>query len=471
MKNPIPPTFATYRWPLGLAALSLVVLVVLSLIYWQERVFLLDASFQVFHVIAPEEYFIQVGRYGAVLVQTLPLVLAKLGAPLSITLASYSLSFTLYPLLLFGVLLYLRTYKLALAVALYFLALMAHTFFWIQSEQIQATVLAILTLGLWRSPRKLNKLVRYGGFGLLSLLTLYTYPLSAAALLFGVVYYLWEDRSAGQLAKFDLLLAPLVVGLFALRQFVFNVNWYDSQKLELTDNILLYATEVFSLPATENFINHVGSTYPLLPALLLLVTAFFIIQRRFRQLATLYAAIAGWLLIILTCFYYGPDQFYMESYYLMLGLFLSLPLADLAVQSRQTSKWAGGLLIAALLVRVWTIIAVSPAYEAKLAYARTLTEELQTLPAQRYTIDESRLDMELLGMSYGLPTTTLMLSALDDPDRPRTVLPYAGAPPADLPNWSEVCFPSAWECFGYERFASDQYFRLTDSTLIVELPD
>ena len=470
MKKPTPPIFATYCWPLGLATLSLVVLLVLSLIYWQERVFLLDASFQVFHVIAPEEYFIQVGRYGAVLVQTLPLVLAKLGAPLAVTLASYSLSFTLYPLLLFGILIYLRTYQLALAVVLYFLCLMAHTFFWIQSEQIQATVLAILTLAIWRSPRQLGASLRYGGFGALSLLTLYTYPLAAAALLFGVVYYLWEDRRVGQLIKGDLLLPPLVVGLFALRQFVLNVNWYDSQKLELTDNILLYASDVFSLPATANFISHVGSTYQLLPVAYLLATVALLVQCRFWQLATLYAATAGWLLIILTCFHYGPDQFYMESYYLMLGLFLALPLADLALQSKKTSTWASALLLVALVVRVWTIIDVSPEYKAKLAYSRTLTRELQTLPDQRYLINESRLDMELLGMSYGLPTTTLMLSALDDPDRPRTVLPYAGAPPPNLAAWSKVCFPSAWDCFGYERFAGEQYFRLMDSTMITEMP-
>ncbi|MEL6143371.1 MAG: hypothetical protein AAFU67_17340, partial [Bacteroidota bacterium] len=98
----------SYRGITLTALAGLAFMLVLSLIFWRERVFILDAAFQSFYLIAKKTWAFQVQRYGAAVVQGPPLLLVKLGAPLKAVMISYSLAFTVYPLVLFGLLLWAK---------------------------------------------------------------------------------------------------------------------------------------------------------------------------------------------------------------------------------------------------------------------------------------------------------------------------------------------------------------------------
>lgn len=457
---------------LGLTFLGLLVLLILSVVFWRERAYFLDASFQCFSLIAEEKYAFQVGRYGAVLVQSLPLLLIKLKLPLEAVVFSYSVSFTLYPLLLFALLVYLKAREYAVMLGLYFLLTMIHTFYWIQSEQIQATALAFVAVGWLVNRRTCKPWVRNVGFTGLAVLTLYTYPLSIAPLLFGMVYaslHEREDRTVSPQTRAVYYLIPVVCALFVIKQFWLNINWYDSDKLNLTDNILQYSGDIFSLASSHQFAGNLTGDY--LPLLLTLLgaSAYLVAARLWRKLTVLGGAILLWLLIVLTCFHYGPDQYYMESYYLMLGFFLAFPLA-LDVFPRLSTLGVAFVIGTLIVVRLAMILHVSPRYQARFAYVQAITEQLLTLPDQRYVVEESQLDMSLLKASYDLPTATLMLTAIRDTAQLRTLFPYSGTVPQALMDDHENCFPSGWTCFPYEKFGSRRYFPLTDTSVIAELP-
>ena len=222
---PLPPPGRPHQ-ALYLCLAGLIAMFVLSVVFFRPRVYILDAAFQGFSIVAYQDWAFQVKRYGAVMVQALPLLLARLGVPLDTVMLAYSASFTLYPIVLFGVLCWLRAIDFAKVLALYFLLLMAHTFFWVQSEQIQATALTVLTLGIYASPRVRATWLRYLLVVLLTVLTLYTYPLAVIALLYGFTYVVLHKAATepGLRWDADFLFLPVILAVFLIKQFAIGTG-------------------------------------------------------------------------------------------------------------------------------------------------------------------------------------------------------------------------------------------------------
>jgi hypothetical protein len=84
---------------LGFAGMT--ALLLLSVIYWRERTLFLDVAYQTVLMLRDGDVQVQVQRFGAAVVQALPLWGSKLMLPLKDVLLLYSVSFTLLYLLFF----------------------------------------------------------------------------------------------------------------------------------------------------------------------------------------------------------------------------------------------------------------------------------------------------------------------------------------------------------------------------------
>jgi hypothetical protein len=155
LKTRMSTTNNRYITYLGLLFFS--TLLALSLYFWQERVIMVDAAFQIFCVIMEETLAIQVDRFSAAIVQFVPLLMVKNNVALPTILMTYSAAFVVYPMLAFVLLVaWVRNYRMGLALILFFGLLQVHTFYWIQSELIQGCVFSLFLLGLysqWPWPR------------------------------------------------------------------------------------------------------------------------------------------------------------------------------------------------------------------------------------------------------------------------------------------------------------------------------
>lgn len=462
-----------------LLSLGLGFLLLLSIVYWKERVFILDASFQSFSLVASEDWAIQVQRYGAILVQSLPLLLVKLQAPLWVVLLSYSVSFTLYPILFFFLLTKLDKPRIAWALALFFLLIMAHTFFWIQSELIQATALAILTIGVsqqadgWHWPKAFWGL-------LLSVVVIYAHPLGIAPLTFGWMFLgVHEVRvrdGKARMYRYEwhkitpyLFLTLTAIAFFVLKQFYLGTGEYDQTAVDMIENLPAHIGEIFTLPATNRFLLKCLTHYQTIPLLFFGLMYWYIRTKDWPKIAIVHGAVLLWLTIILCTWWYGAEQFYIESYYLMLGCFLGLPLA-FDVIPRLNRLQLMGLLSFILLLRLSHIVVAGQEFKDRRVYIERLVEEMQERPNQRYTVYRDSLDMEKLQMDWGLPYATLMMSAVKNPDLPRTLLAYTGEhPPEHVEVFQKSGFATPWGPFKYEWLANDRYFRLSDTTRVETL--
>lgn len=447
-----------------LAGLGL--LAVLSLYFWKERTFILDAGFQAFNLIADQGYAIQVKRYGAVMVQTIPVLLTKAGFSIDTILVGYSLSFTLYPLILFLTLWWLRSYKFAKVLAVYYLLVMAYTFFWVQSEAIQATALTIFALGIYRSPR-LPNVAKYTITLGLVLLTLYTHPLSVISLLYGFTYVFIDEFTRADRRRWhnSFLLLPAIVGVFVLKQFYLGTGSYDENAMGMFGGFSKFFPNFFSLQAWLNFKQQVLTTYQALPVFFLAALFFLGKERKFLKAASLLIGVAGWLAIVLTTFQYGAEQFYIEAYYLMLGFFLALPIV-LDVFPAISARKAEFVLTGLIVYRVVMIGIVSEKYTDRFDYLDRLTDRLMEQQDQRYLIREERIDGAKLEQLWPLPYETALLSAAKDRTRPRTVLTFTDAPPEWVKDWYKNAIPTPWGPHTYGRFQSNRHFNFTDTTEI-----
>ncbi len=457
------------------AAAGLFLLLLLSLYFWRQRVFMVDACFQSFLVISRQDWAFQVQRYGAAVVQGPMLLLVKLGAPLKTVLITYSLAFTVYPLLLFGLLVGMRRERFAWALALYFLLLTAHTFFWIQSELIQSTAFAVLTLAVfdqrtWRWWGRLLLLLP------LILLTLYTHPLGVVPLAFGFTFLALGEEVAGRrgtaLEKRRLAWSAGVLvftlAIFYVKQFVLGTGSYDVTAVDMAKNIPLHLGNFFDLPAWKNFVDQIETTYQLMPPALIILLVWYGRRRQWLKIACVLLGIGGWLAIILPTWHYGAEQFYIESYYLMLAFFLGLPLAlDVLPNVRIRFALIGlGLVI---LFRVGMILQVSEDYIEREHYIRQFVEQLQELPAQRYVIKEEEVNRYILKMNWSFAFETLMMSTVDDPDRPRTLLPYQNEVPASVKEYEKTAFPGPFNPVSYAEIKTRDYFTISDTTAIEDV--
>src|SRR5688572_6642136 len=88
--------FPPLRFTLLAGTFTFLLLGILSVIFYQERVVFIDIAFQLFHMLKDGTFAIQHNRTGAFLTMSFPLLASKLGLPLKLVMLSYSAGFIAY---------------------------------------------------------------------------------------------------------------------------------------------------------------------------------------------------------------------------------------------------------------------------------------------------------------------------------------------------------------------------------------
>ncbi len=399
-------------WPLRLAAGGLLLLLLLAALYWRERVIMIDAAYQVFSVIVRGDLAIQAQRFGAALVQLWPLAAVKAGLSLPWVLGLYSVAFQAYPLIFFGLLYYwARQPRIAVALALYYLLMMTHTFFWIQSELIQGCAAALLTVGLTLKPGWVGKAVA----AVLSVAVVYWHPLAVVALLYAWGFFFLRVGGDERRRLSRYLLPAMAIGAMAYKHFLATGNAYDAHAMGMAEGFTDRLFNIFGLAATREFGLHALFVYWFYLPVLAGLSYFYAGRRQWRLLAWLWGATLSWLALILTTYHWGAELFYIESYYLMLGLFIALPLAcDWMPQWR--SAVVVGFFAALLMVRGGQLVHTFQEYHGRYFRLQQMVEWLRGYPEQRFLLLKQKAPMDKLKMEWASPYETLLLSSLSHPD-------------------------------------------------------
>lgn len=445
-------------YPLTIGLGLLVVLVILSFVYWQERVFYADAAYQVFSVIDTQKLAFQVQRFGAVIVQLPTLVFVKLHAPLDVVLKVYSLSFTIYPLL-FALIIWkwLNESRLALLVVLFFGLMQVHTFFWIQSELIQGCMYAMLGIAIVKKQLKPEWWLLLI-WQLMVVFIIYSHPLSVTLFFFLWAWYAYECRISIDWRYYSLFVTMILVLIYKFK--IAELGSYDANAVGMFAGFWERLPNLFSLPSTIFFFKRILSTYYLLPIVLAINLVFLFKHKFWWNIALMLSGTIAWLLLILTTYHYSTDQMYLESYYLPLGIFIGLPLVDKVFGVGKAWVWIAFMIVVSCF-RIGQIIGVQSKYGDRVTWLKEQLAKAEEIPYRRFYLLRSQTVPHQSNLDWATPYETMLLSSLKGPSNTHSIYIIPSEDQVDAVIYQDGGIPSS---FGFHPFNSlnSQYFNVPE---------
>lgn len=409
-----------YRW-IGWGAM--LVLLLLAAVFYMERSLMWDVPFQTFYLINEGTFQVQVYRYGVVLVQFLPLLAIKLGASIQGILFTYSLSFALLHLAAYAIIVkILKNEYLGLCLVLLFTMLYQGAFYWTISEYQQAlSVLLVYFAILLRYPKVQHK-------GLLGLLIFLTISLVFYHPLIFIIYsFLWMFffLKYEQLRNFSYLFLYGIMWASVVIKSRFFKNWYDKSKYDsLWENVNHYYPNYLNIESNQQFWEHTQEMYFVFPILLASLLGFYVIKKAYLKSLLIVGFSLAYLFLVNIGHPKNAEDFYMESFYFPMALFVVIPLVFDVLPQFKSQKWilpAIGIFIA---LRLAAIANEHQYFEERLGKVNAIIEKANEQTGQKFKIEESQLGDLKTENTWALPFETLLLSSIQQADNQKTIFAY-----------------------------------------------
>jgi len=307
----------------GAAVYSLMAL--MALYWWETRIVYTDTAFVTFEIIRTQHLAIQASRYGSFVTQLFPWVATLLHAPLRWIVAAYSLSFVLFHFGVFAVCAFvLRNYRIALVLLFGDLIMTMDTFFWVQSELLQALAWMVLTYACLDSAARLKR----NGWLLvavavpLAVLTVFTHPLAVLPMCFVGLFMLLERQRWPALV---LLLTSVSTYCVKKRWFV---NSYDAQAGLGLEHFQQLYPHYLTLDTNKQFYHNMLQHYQVVPFLLLALGVLYVVRHSWLKLLLLVLATAAYILLINVSYEgSGAPRYHLEAQYAPLAFMIAVPVA------------------------------------------------------------------------------------------------------------------------------------------------
>lgn len=401
-----------------LGALSFILLGILAICFYQHRTTMMDAAYQVFVIIFKGQPAIQVNRFGAFVTQLFPYLAVQLGLPLKQVLLSYSLAFIIYPGLLYFILVKgLKSLQFAISIALFYVIMVSHTFYWMQSELLQScTFLLFFYAFVWKVGYLNYKslIVFFAGIVIL----IFFHPLTFIPFFF---LYLYTAISLPKKHKAFYLLPLFALLILAYKHFWLPPNEYDQQSIALSTQLFDKWWAFFSFRSTKRFFNWCLSDYYFFPILLGITLAFYKKNKQYFKLVLVISFCLAYLFLVNSTFRWGPAQFHIESFYQVLALFI-LPPFVIDVLPSWKKKYQYYFLLALFSIRLLHIGLQSQPYSKRLAWNKQALEKVSAWNGKKFMTLEKEVPMDKLFMTWASPYETLLLSALIHPDSAKSIM-------------------------------------------------
>ncbi len=441
------------------------VFLLLAVVFYLERMALLDMAFQGFHILRTGALQIQSGRFGAAGTQVFPWVAQMIGLPLRGVLLSYSLGHVLYYTALFAVvMLGFRQWRWGGIFLLLGTLMTTHTFYWL-SEMPQGLAFLAALLA-WAHTRQTPRDFRWWEYPLLAsavVTAFYFHPLVLHAFAFCAAYC-WLDAYAprGQKQNYALL-AGFFAACFVAKYFVLPLDWYDNMAMERSRAFAELWPHWFDLKSQRDFLRWLQSDYCLLALIVVFNTVYFLWHRRWGLAMLSAFGPVAFVFMVNVPHHSGAPQFYLENLYLPLGIMAAVPwvfgvLPGLLPPERMWMPIAVVLLIGlvriALAHKTWTV---------RLQWERDFLQKTAQMEHRKWLIAEQQVPMDTLIMSWGSAFEFLMLSSLASPDSSRCLLIDEDPQRFESSRTHPRLFLGEFKNYPFEALPA-RYFRPRDTT-------
>lgn len=394
----------------------MLLLLVLSAVFWRERAWFIDIAFQTVYLIKEGTLQVQLYRFGSGVVQLLPLLAIKLALPLGWVSWLYSVSIHLLFLLFFLISTYaLRRSEIGLGIALLYTLMVYDGFYWATSELQQGLGLTLVQYAFWLRYPRLDRWWQGLLQVALTVVLCFYHPLVFIAYFFGWAYLGWSVR---ELRHYRYLLAGVWMGVVLFIQGRYFGNYYDAYRQEVFwNNLTAYWPNYFQFAAWGDFFRHLLGPWWGLAVAWGVVLLGLSGQRKWVRLAMVAGATFAFLLVSVIFSPQTPYRFYAEVNYYPLAVFVILPLCvDLLPQwFRSAPKLTGVGLALFLAARLAGIALAHQPFTQRLDWLSDRIEAgRRAYPeANRFYLPNAPARGDTLLMTWGTAFETLLMTATE----------------------------------------------------------
>ncbi len=433
------------------------ILFFLSIYFYLERTVFVDIAYHTFYIIKDQKFAIQNYRFGAAITQIFPLVATKLNLPLNNILLTYSACFIIVYAAVYTIIIYpLKNIQLGWVLIGYLTLMMSDTFFWIQSEYQQGCALCILFFATVLYKNDFSGYLFFIIQVVLLVTVSFMHPLLIFVFSFFIIYFYLNKNITLKSAVFWFILYMLAW----LFKSIFLKTSYDSGKMGGLNNIINYFPKYHNATSIKYFFKACLADYFLFVVLFLANVFYFLKTKQLLKTLFFIVSVTGYWFIISISNADIPNDFYIQSMYLPLGIMIFTPLFFEIVPTIKKELLLF-FVIAYLSVRLFFIIDAGKWFTERLAWNKKFVAYAQTLGNNKFIIQEELVPDDKLGINWGASFETLILSSLNNPDSATTILIHPN--PSQF-NWLQRtdAFLTPWDIW-YGDDIPKKYFNLKDN--------
>jgi hypothetical protein len=230
--------------------------------------------------------------------------------------------------------------------------------------------------------------------------------------------------------------------------------------MEGLNNIINFFPNYHHANSIKYFLKACLTDYLLFVILSLTNIIFFIRTRQLFKSLFFTISILGYWFIISISNAEVPNDFYIQSMYLPLGIMVFTPLF-FEVIPQLNNKMLRLSVIMYLSIRLFFIVDASEWFTKRLAWNEKFIAHARTLENNRFIIQEDLVPMQVLGTGWSSSFETLLLSSLHHPDSAITLLIHSN--PSQF-NWlqRDDAYLTQWDIW-YGDEIPKKYFNLKNS--------
>ncbi len=405
------------------------VLLIFSVLYYEERAIFMDGAFQLFEVLNYGSFQIYAHRFTSVLTQAVPLLFSKLGLPLQWSLLSYSISFiVLYGFIYHLIVRYLKNDLLGWVMIFFFSLLVFESFYYPVAELKLGIAFVLLFFAiLLKYPQPALPILVL--LGLLTIPVCFTHRLVFASYLFLGIFFLLNNKTLR--SKSFLGLFVFALGVISIQSKYFT-NWYDrSKQVEFWNNYEKYYPNFHQIPSHQTFFEECLHHYYFFPILLVIVSLGYLFHsfKKHDEIAFPFLKLGfmlGFSISYITVLHISAPttfhRFYHETNYLPLSLVATVPfLFDFipAYGARKSLFYIFGII---LLIRLNTIYFNHKVYTKRLAWMEEKMEIGHQQGHHKIIIPAKEAPFKKHTMDWAVSYESLLLSKSRRPNQPATLL-------------------------------------------------
>jgi len=406
--------------------LFFLVLIILAVVFYKERMLYADSAWYVFKIVNFSKLNVEAGRFSAIITQVLPLIIVRQELPLKFVILAYSVSFILVYYVVYIVCVYALRIEAAGIVILFVLVLgIRHNFYHPVQETLQGLVYTVLLFAWLKYPLTLKKTVfRIAIHFIISLLIIilcyFTHPMTLFPVLFILGYLIVEKKDWKNYSAYALIILTLVV--YSLKYLTTDEQSYEGQFFASFTDALDTMGNFFNLYSLKFFLKRLGGLYLFTMIIALSVTVSYLHQKAWLKFGYFLITSSGFFIIIVLTYHMGDSDMAMERVFMPLAIFVGIPFVHEFLEDyKKQNLLAYSFLLLVLFFSLLGISRTGSVYRERLAYLDELLETSSSFPGNKFIIEKGSTDMSKIIVPWAIGAETLLYSSLNSPDDARTI--------------------------------------------------